>query len=578
MKLLNKLFIISAIWVLAGCSTTELDLLNNPNAVTPEKAGVDFLYNQIQLSFNGFFNATVNFGSQPTRLLNTNQAGTYNELYSPVSFNGIWNTAYATIFPDIDALEKIAAERKLAKHSGTAKIMKAYVLLTLVDMFGDVPYTEALQGTDFISPKQDPGKDVYAVALKLLDDAIAQLKGSTAPSPASDLYYGGNADRWVTLANTLKLRYYLTTRLVDNTAKDKINALIAAGDLIDTPAEDFQFKYGNNRTNPNTRHPKYNDGYESSDGDYQSVWFMWLLMYDKDKKDGFDDPRLRYYIYRQKGDLNPPVTDNSVWNCIHNGGLPNINNRPAFYTAIDPDMPYCTPAPIERGYYGRDHLNGSGIPPDGHIRSVWGVYPAGGRFDDNSRIETQKQGTLGGLGAGINPIILTSFVEFMRAEAAQVLGTSDNARVMLEKAVRSSISKVIATSDPMIDKNVVIGKDPNGNDIKASALIPNQARIDAYVTRVLALYDAAPDSKEKLNVIMKEYFLALFGNGIEAYNNYRRTGMPLRMQPNVNGTALSAFPRSMFYPADHVNLNQNATQKVVTKQVFWDTNPAGFIY
>jgi hypothetical protein len=577
MKLLNKLFIITAIWVLAGCSATELDLQDSPNAVTTDKAGVDFLYNQIQLSFRSFFDATHYTGASATRLINTGQNTSYNDAYRPVNFNGIWTTAYAGILPDVDALLTLTEERKLNIHSGSAKILKAYVLMTLVDMFGDVPLTEAGKGTDFISPKQDPGKDIYAAALKLLDEAITQLKGTTAAKPTSDLYYAGNPDRWVTLAKTLKLRAYLTTRLVDNTAKDKINALLAENDLIDTPAEDFQFKYGTNRTNPNTRHPKYNDSYETGDGQYQSVWFMWLMMFDKDRDNGYDDPRLRFYFYRQIRDLTPPNTNSTMWGCVHSA-LPDPLKRPAYFAAVDPKMPYCIPADYERGYYGRDHLNGSGIPPDGQLRTVYGVYPAGGRFDDNSYKITATSGTQGGLGAGIEPIILTSYVEFMRAEAAQVLGTTDNAKTMLEKGVRSSIAKVLSVSDPMIDKNAVIGKDPNGNDIKASALIPTSAKINEYVSKVLAMYDAAPDNKEKLNVIMKEYFIALFGNGIEPYNNYRRTGMPLRMQPPLGGQSITQFPRSLYYPSVNVNLNQNATQKEVTKQVFWDTNPAGFIY
>ena len=77
---------------------------------------------------------------------------------------------------------------------------------------------------------------------------------------------------------------------------------------------------------------------------------------------------------------------------------------------------------------------------------------------------------------------------------------------------------------------------------------------------------------------MKEYYIALWGNGIESYNNYRRTGKPSNMQP-VLQTNPGPFIRSFLYPSVYVNLNKNATQKSSTAvQVFWDINPAtGFL-
>jgi hypothetical protein len=68
---------------------------------------------------------------------------------------------------------------------------------------------------------------------------------------------------------------------------------------------------------------------------------------------------------------------------------------------------------------------------------------------------------------------------------------------------------------------------------------------------------------------MKEYYIALWGNGIEAYNMYRRTGKPNNMAPALESTP-GPFMSSFFYPADYVNRNKNATQKTITDRVFWD--------
>ena len=72
---------------------------------------------------------------------------------------------------------------------------------------------------------------------------------------------------------------------------------------------------------------------------------------------------------------------------------------------------------------------------------------------------------------------------------------------------------------------------------------------------------------------MKEYYLALWGNGLDAYNMYRRTSRPRGLQPTVL-PGPGPFIRSFLYPSAYVNLNTNAKQKPDWAQkVFWDTNP-----
>lgn len=569
MKLFYKFFAALLLMGVVSCEHFEMEeLLDNPNAVAPEGAEIDFLYNNMQLSFLGIFNSTWNFGGSLSRMRATTSGFTYQNAYAPVTFDGLWGNFYANLLPDVDALLKIAAEANLDVHAGSAKIMKAYALMLMVDLFNNVPYTEALQGTDIISPSADNGQALYAEAEALLDEAIQDLTDTQAARPSVDLYYGGDPAKWATLAKTLKLRIYNTTRLVDGGAAAKINAILAEGDIIDTPEEDFQFNYGNQRTNPNSRHFMYNDAYENTDGIYLSNYFMYLL----DSEKGFQDPRLRFYFYRQDTDLSDESVN--IWDCVFSE-TPDQDQKPEHYRAIDPDLPYCI-ASIN-GYFGRDHMNGSGIPPDGDIRTVVGLYPAGGRFDDDSGEPTQNGGEDGARGEGIAPILLSSFAYFMRAEAAFTLGTDDDPRTMLEMGLRASIDKVFSFTGRQ-DLSYTVGQDLDGNPISAEeAFLPDDEDIEEYITFVLDQYDAAPSDEEKLNVIMKEYYIALWGNGYEAYNNYRRTGMPLRIQPTIDPGG-GSFLRTSLYPARHVNLNQNATQKGTDEPVWWDNNPAGLAY
>lgn len=568
MKYINKLLLIALVWLGASCALTDLELQENPNSVAPENADVNDLYNTVQLNTRSFVESVWYPTASMSRMISNTSAYNYKNAFSPQGFNGTWNIAYSNLFSDIQALITLAESRKLDVHAGSAKVMKAYVMMVLVDMFGDVPNTEALQGTNVISPKDDPGSQVYDAAGKLLDEAITQLTGTKAAAPKYDNFYGGSAAKWITLAKTLKLRAAVTTRLVNTGAAAAAKALVTENNLIDTEAEDFQFNYSNNRDNPNSRHPFYNDWYESGDGTYMSNYYMWLLRAEKQDDQGLSvvDPRIRFYFYRQTDKAATQAKE--VYSC-HFSTLPDASAQPAHYKTVDPRMPYCLCS--EDGYWGRDHLNAEGTPPDGPLRTAWGLYPAGGQFDDNSFKFVQQKGTTGGLGAGIQPIMLASFADFLRAEAALTMGTGENPRALLESGIRKSMAKVIGFSK-LVPATFARQIDNRGTLVSVEELYkPKQKDIDKYVNFVLAQYDAATD---KLDVVMKEYLIALWGNGIEGYNMYRRTGKPNNMAPALEPNN-SDFVLSFYLPDNHVNLNANVDQKAThTVRVFWDNGSA----
>lgn len=91
-----------------------------------------------------------------------------------------------------------------------------------------------------------------------------------------------------------------------------------------------------------------------------------------------------------------------------------------------------------------------------------------------------------------------------------------------------------------------------------------------YIDFVVAQFNAA-DNSGKLDIVSKELMIAAWGNGLEAYNLYRRTGMPSNMAPALE-SAPGAFPKSFLLPADHVNRNSNVDQRSMTDPVFWNAN------
>lgn len=525
----------------------KLDLLDNPNAVTTSNTDINYLLNQIQLSYASHFNQSSDPGMRLTRMLNQGSA-IYENAVSPAYYDGLWNVSYATLLTDIKTLIPLAEKSELYFHAGVARIMRASVLVNLVDLFGDVPYSEAIDPVNF-NPKVDAGASVYTAALKDLDDAIANLAATSKSSPTSDLYFSGNKDSWTRTANALKLKIYLNRRLIDKSGSTAgINALIAEGKLISTTAQNFTFKYGSNLTNPDTRHPRY--GYSNTGaGDYQSNAYMGTMYYSK----GFVDPRMRYYFYRQTT-KNP--TDVNALRCI-------TNAKPTHYAATDY---FCLPTDV--GYWGRDHLNNEGIPPDGLLRTAFGLYPAGGLYDNNAGTGVFLGAGAGG--AGIQPILMRSFVDFMLAESALTLGTTGSAKSLLQSAIEKSMTDVRSFALSTTEGGKITAFETDNKIVWAD-------EVSKYVAKVMASYDAATTDDARLNIIATEYWLALYGNGIEAYNMYRRTGKPANLQPALDANP-GTFPRSLYYPTSYITRNANAKQKSsIGQPVFWDTNPANLL-
>jgi len=522
-----------------SCETTELDLRTNPNALSTDNADPNFLLNGIQETFIRIVESFGYTGSQVTRIdyMGSRQ---YRTAYGPSSFDGRWEDAYTEILTDTYAMYPLAEEAGLGYHIGMGKFMEAYTMSMLVDFLGDVPYSEANNGADNFNPGVDSGADIYANIETLLNEAIAAFN-SGGVAPDNDFFYDGNASKWIKACNTLKLKIYITERLVASDAVSKFNSIISSGNYIQSVDDDMQFTWGTNEVSPDTRHPAYGTDYTTSGGGrYRSNSLMQYMM-------DTADPRIRYYFYRQNEFT--PGSD---------GTDPNLETlqcslqtAPAHYAGF----PYCT---LSNGYWGRDHGNNEGIPPDGFLRSLVGVYPAGGAFDDN-RFEGRVLGEGGG-GAGITPVLLASTVDFWRAELAMLAGNPGTAKNFVLAGLSKSVSKVLT-----------FGSLDSSADV--ATYEPTATEISDHSDTIDAAFDA--DATGGWNVLGQEMFVALYGNGIDAYNFYRRTGYPSNLQPNLEPDP-GSFIRSFFYPSNAANNNSNITQKATqTVQVFWDTNPAG---
>jgi hypothetical protein len=531
-----------------ACETTDLDLRVSPNDLAADQADPNLLLNSIQLAYASNMDVISDLGAELTRIdymfgrdyFNNYPANTFNQVWSRTYSSGFNDSGNEDVqvgmFTNINTLEAIDAESDTdySFHLGVSKTLQAHMLMLLVDYLGEAAVSQASNPDEFPAPTLDDGAFVYAVALGLLDEAEDLLSGSPLTLGATDLFYGGDTSKWLKLVNTLRLKAYATT---DDAAN--FNAVIAGGNFISSADDDFEFQYGTSELQPDTRHPDYATDYTPSGaGIYQSNWLMELMLNN-------DDPRIRYYFYRQT-DATPGAD-----------GEPANEETLACSLAVPPQhyqdggFTYCS---VPNGYWGRSHGNDEGTPPDNFFRTAVGVYPAAGRFDDSS-FETVGLG-LGGGGAGIEPIILSSYVDFWRADMAA--NDADRA-TFFRSGLEKSIAKVqsFGSLDPDADLSVA----------------PTEAEVTAYIDGIIADFNTATgDDKE--NIFAEQYFTTLFGGATEAYNYYRKTGYPTTVLPNWELDP-GPFPRTFLYPQNEVVTNPSLTQKqTLTQQVFWDTNPA----
>ena len=571
-----------------SCETFELENTVSPNGLSPDQASADLLLNTIQLDYWRSVETFNNTNGELARIDYFFGRNYFADL-TPAALNGPWNRLYSGMIPDIANIESLnSADNDLSFHIGISKVMQAHVMMLLVDSLGDIVFSQANNPTEFPNPTVDDDQDVYNAALALLDEARTLLAGASVGS-ATDLYYGGDADKWIKLANTLKMRADLT---VGNYA-----AVVAATDLIESTADDMEFKFGTNELQPDNRHPDYESDYRSDGANiYSNSWLMNKMIGENGDEGPDNDPRRRYYFFRQNwrtpgnyaliedvlGLIGSPG-DVLAFSSDGNGETLqcSLQEIPTHYQFTPDAEIWCS---NKLGYWGRVHGNDEGIPPDNFTRTARGVYPAGGSFDavadafpwigEGINIEQQVGLGKGGGGAGIEAIMLNSYVHFMQAEASLALGDAAGAAAHMEAGMRASIAKVMS-----------FGALDGSADMSQA---PDAAAVEAFVTLILDEFNAAPMTSgvdgsgfplenDKMDILSEQYFVTLFGGSADAFNFIRRTGYPRTISRNIEPDP-GLFPRTLQYPGNEVSANPNILQRTdLNTKVFWDqgvTSPA----
>lgn len=545
--------------VVGSCNYTELDINQDPNR--PSSGSLGLL---LPVAENAARNAFTSVNSNAMGFAGLlSSADSYN--LSNTSYQGTWNTAYVNM-QSIEQMLRATEDGKNPRYRGIAQVLKAYSMGNYVDMFGDMPYSEAWKGNadePIKAPKFDKDSDIYEDLLKLCDQAIVELAKPQPVAVINDYMGSGNAATWTRIAKTVKLRLLLTSRKGRANGNAELKAAFDAGGYITAPANNWSYLYSTQVSPEDNRHPWYFTYAGQGDPTYINHQLMGEMILNK-------DPRLPFYFYRQTARIldqgNPTDRGSTPFGGSYlplRASFLDEYRRAFNITGAIPssDLAYIA------GYFGRDRADVSGAAADGPLRTTPGAYPAGGVYSDRTTaaVGLTGQAALNYGGNGLWPLIHSWNTKFYQVEAIlDGTGVTGDAKALFEAAMREQVAVVVAQG---------LKSDPS----KAKA--PTPAETDAYVKAWLDLYDGATTDQAKLNVVAKQIWFCSWGQGMDIWNLQRRTGYPIQSQFKQFSVGIQApiskpprqYALRLPYPQSEGALNPNAA-KYITDVVF-DRDP-----
>ncbi|MEX0981150.1 MAG: SusD/RagB family nutrient-binding outer membrane lipoprotein [Bacteroidales bacterium] len=551
MKRLKFLLLATVIVVASGCEDF-LDINRDPN--NPSEPNIQQLLPGIQSTVGSIF--SYDFGavgyaaSAFTHQLSTRQPEYDNYGITGSSFAvTYWTSFYAGALQDVELIISLGEETGNTYYAGIGKVLKAYLYSTMVDLWGDIPFSEA-NVPGIASPVFDDDEAIYGSCLDLLDAAVIDFADEEAENLVTpgddDLIYNGDVDSWIAAANTIKLKLMVQVQDVDLYDQTEVDALLD-GTLISSWGESFNIPYGPSST-PDDRHPAFVAEYGGGQiSNYISPWLYEIMQgVNPDILTGVTDPRVPYYFVNQ-------ITDGTTEN----------------------------PPEYQDGNFVSIYFGSTGLNRDHAGRATFtmmGIYPCGGKYDDGT-----GRSSGGGLtttdGTGVVPQRLVTYADRLYLEAeliAQGKATGD-LRAVLESAIYESLKQVDFVVDGSGTTQTVPAISGSGADT-------------AYVDGVLAEFDAG-DADRQLEIVMTQKWISSFGTSHDQYTDYRRTGYPVMFDPEdpsmapggfvsggPDGTGpvpvqrTRAYPLSWPYYNDELTLNSNAPEQktIATDGVFWD--------
>ena len=521
-KILNKLFIsIAAMIALNSCQQKFDDYFSDPNRPTSVPAS---------LVLNGVLNDLNHRPWDLTQRWSQFTCCNYN-YYGNQEYNWAGATLHYTTLKNVIKMEeeaKTAGAADLNPYAALGKFFRAYFFYQMTMKVGDLPMTDALQALDNPTPQYDTQKDVFKQILTWLDEAntdLSQLISAADGSLLGDFYFSNDLRKWQKVVNTFKLRVLIT-----------LSKKEADTDL------DIKTKFAQVFSNKPT--------FPILEGMQDNLLFIYNPVFNKypinPDNYGFDATRYNFAAtYLNKlSVLNDPrvfIVAEPAGKKLKDGLLPT---DPAAFVGASSAQDLADMSTKA----GTD--NGPGFLP--------GEYSLFNRKRYYSNYIAEN-----------SFIIAYPEMCFNIAEAINRGWVNGNAEEWYQKGIQASIG--------------FYGIKAGANDvffIKAGGSPTNASDYNKYTINYdWATYYAqsnvqyAGNNADGLNQILVQKYLAFFANsGWEAYNNYRRTGVPAFAAGGPGTGNSGLIPKRYQYPTSERNTNNANWTSAVQSQYAGNDN------
>ncbi|QJW91118.1 SusD/RagB family nutrient-binding outer membrane lipoprotein [Spirosoma taeanense] len=464
----NKTIMAALLLGASACTGDFTEINTNPNAPTVATADL-FLPHGIQSAVDAYWGGSLGMDvgdliSQYWARIQYTDIDQYT-IGSDVYGTASWQVFYIESQADFQRIYKLGADANNPNYQAVAVIMRSWVFSLLTDIYGDIPYSQAIQGLEgTLQPKYDAQKDVYAglvAELKAANDMIVLNDNSKAI--AGDILFNNDLAKWKKFANSLSLR--ILNRMLGKAdapidVKAEINRILSDPTkypVLASNADNVQLNYldATNNNNPINQNRKTRDDHRVS-----------ATLVNKLK--ALNDPRLAVYA-------NTPA-DGGDYKGVPNG----LSNADA---------------------------NALGLSKTSKVGSYFVAATA--------------------------PGVIMSYAEllFIKAEFAyKGITSAGDVATNYTNGITASFSQYKLTAPPAY---------LTANALKSGA-------------------DAYPQ-------IMEQKWIALFGQGLEAWTEYRRTGLPA-LSPSVINTNGGVIPTRLPYPGSEESLNYKNFSEALTRQ------------
>jgi hypothetical protein len=499
----------------------QLEQLNeNPNGADPSTTSPNLVLSTV-LTAAGQQYVNLGYGDIAGVMQHTqNDGGTgpHNE-YD-------WSGSYTwTPWYDILRNNQYVYDRSVALkfefQQGISLTMKSMIFGLITDLWGDAPYSQALEGdNDNALPAYDSQQSIYMGILADLEKANTLLSkpksAYTGSVGTADVYYNGNPAQWRKLANSLALRYYMriSDKLPD-VAKAGIEKIVADPStypIITSANDDALMGFAGNNVNDSWPNAV---AYNSDSGHYRQTKMCATFV---NTLESLNDPRLGVWANKVQIFLHvqndfPARTDRIVDTIV--GG----ESRQVRY--LSPDVL------ASKGLTVNDinqDPNYVGLPPAIIGGPVYNLGPDPSQGSHNPHVSWLNTIYTGANGPLLKVRLMSAAeVHFILAEAALKGWAAGDAQTHYNAAIQASFA--------------------------AWGLTGAYA---AYISQPPAAFNGT------VQQLITQKWIASWTSATESWFDFRRTGYPALVSGPV--AKCPVLPVRLYYMLDERNLNWTNTE------------------